>query len=92
MKFAKYRNGVIKFVILLIHVDDILLFLQRYICAQWRKEFNRFEIQDWWYEKSWKGISKRFDMEQCKPVSTPLEPEKHFQELLDDENPTNINE
>ena len=26
MKFAKYRNGVIKFVILLIHVDDILLF------------------------------------------------------------------
>ena len=38
------------------------------------------------------GILKRFRMEQCKPVSTPLEPGKHFQELPDDENPTNTNE
>ena len=30
-------------------------------------------------------------MEQCKPVSTPLEPGERFQELPDDENPTNIN-
>ena len=34
---------------------------------------------------------KRFDMEQCKPVSTPLKPGKRFHELPDDENPTNIN-
>ena len=27
-----------------------------------------------------------------EPVSTPLEPGKHFQELPDDENPTNTNE
>ena len=38
------------------------------------------------------GILKRFGMEQCKPVSAHLEPGKHFQELPDDENPTNINE
>ena len=30
-------------------------------------------------------------MKQCKPVSTPLEPGKRFQELPDDENPNNIN-
>ena len=38
------------------------------------------------------SILKRFGMEQCKPVSTPLEPGKHFQGLLEDENPTNTNE
>ena len=38
------------------------------------------------------GILKRFGMEQCKPVSTPLEPGKYYQELPDDENPTNVNE
>ena len=38
------------------------------------------------------GILKRFGMEQCKPVSTLLEPGKHYQELPDDENPTNVNE
>ena len=110
------KNGVIKFVILLIHVDDILLFANDTSMLNEEKKLigSKFKIDDMGevkyilgmlikrnrergkmtisQPKYLEGILKRFGMEQCKPVSTPLEPGKHFQELPDDENPTNINE
>eukprot|EP00794_Sanderia_malayensis_P018501 gene18501-20356_t len=36
------------------------------------------------------GILKRFGMEHCKPVSTPLESGRKFQKLSDDENPYKV--
>ena len=116
MKSIRDRNGVIKFVILLIYVDDILLFANETSMLNEEKKLigSKFKIDDMGevkyilgmlinrnrergkmtirQPKYLEGILKRFGMEQCKPVSTPLEPGKHFLELPDDENPTNINE
>ncbi len=116
MKSVKDNNGVIKFVILSIHVDDILLFANDLSMLNKEKKLigSKFKIDDMGevkhvlgmlikrdrrrgkmtisQSKYLEGILKRFGMEQCKPVSTPLEPGKHFQELPDDENPTNVNE
>ena len=38
------------------------------------------------------GVLKRFNMTECKPVSTPIEPGKHFHELSENETPANIHE
>ena len=38
------------------------------------------------------GVLNRFNMQNCKPVSTPLEPGKTFQKLLEDEEAINIRE
>lgn len=116
MKSIKDQNGIIKFVILSIHVDDILLFSNDLSMLNEEKKLigSKFKIEDMGevkhilgmlikrdrergqmtisQTKYLEGILKRFGMEQCKPVSTPLEPGKHFQELPEDENPTNTNE
>ena len=116
MKSVKDPNGVIKFVILSNHVDDILLFSNDTSMLDEEKKLigSKFKIDDMGevkyilgmlirrdrergkmtisQPKYLEGILKQFGMDQSKPVSTPLEPGKHFQELLDDENPTNINE
>ena len=42
--------------------------------------------------KCLEGVLKRFGMEQCKLVSTHLEPGKHYEELPDEENPINVYE
>ena len=42
--FTKDRNGIITFVILLIHVDDILLFSNN--LSMLNEEKNRFKVQD----------------------------------------------
>ena len=38
------------------------------------------------------GVLKRFNMTECKPVSTPIEPGKQFHELSENETPANIHE
>ena len=38
------------------------------------------------------GLLKRFNMENCKPVSTPLEPNKKYQPLAEDEKPFDVKE
>ena len=115
MKSIRDLNGVIKFVILSIHVDDILLFLNdSSMSSEEKKSIGlKFKIEDMGevrhvlrmvikrdrkrgkmtisQSKYLERVLKRFGMEQCKPVSTPLEPGKHFQELPDDENPINVN-
>ena len=37
-------------------------------------------------------VLKRFNMTECKPVSTPIEPGKQFHELSENETPANIHE
>ena len=39
-----------------------------------------------------KSILKKFDMEECKPVATPLEPGTRFEKLNDDEETVNLRE
>ena len=112
IKSIRDMNGVIKFVILSIHVDDILLFSNdSSMLSEEKKSIgSKFKTEDMGgvrhvlgmvikrgkmtisQSKYLEGVLKRFGMEQCKPVSTPLERGKHFQELPDDENPTNVNE
>ena len=116
MKSVKDPNGVSKFVILSIHVDDILLFSNDTSMLDEEKKLigSKFKIDEMGevkyilgmlirrdrergkmtisQPKYLEGILKRFGMDKKKPVSTPLEPGKHFQELPDDENPANINE
>ena len=116
MKSIKDQNGIIKFVILSIHVDDILLFSNDLSMLNDEKKSiaSKFKIDDMGevkhilgmlikrdrargkmtisQSKYLEGVLKRFGMEKCKPGSTPLEPGKHFEELPDDENPTNVNE
>ena len=36
------------------------------------------------------GILKKFNMENCKPVSTPAEPGRKFMKLAEDEAPVNV--
>ncbi len=36
------------------------------------------------------GVLKRFGMQECKPVSTPLEPGKKFESLSEKETPINV--
>ena len=38
------------------------------------------------------GVLKKFNMENCKLVSTPLEPGSKYQELSSDEEPINVPE
>ena len=38
------------------------------------------------------SMLKRFGMDDCKPVSTPLEPNTKFEKLKDDEKPVNLKE
>ncbi len=38
------------------------------------------------------GVLKRFGMQECKPVSTPLEPGKRFESLTENETPVNVQE
>lgn len=38
------------------------------------------------------SVLKRFGMEDCKPVATPLEPNTKFKKLRDDEEPVNLKE
>ena len=108
MKSIRDRNGVIKFVILLFANDTSMpneekkLISSKFkiddmgevkyilgMLVKRNRERGKMTISQ---PKYLEGILKRFGMEQCKPVSTPLEPGKHLQELPDDENPTNINE
>ena len=37
-----------------------------------------------------KGILKRFGMEDCKPMSTPLEAGREFQKLSEEETPVEM--
>ena len=116
MKSVKDQNGIIKFVILLIHVDDILQFSNDLFMLNEEKKLIslKFKIEDMGkvkhvlgmlikrdkrkgkmiisQTKYVEGVPKQFGLEHCKPVSTSLEPGKHYSELPDDENPTNINE
>ncbi len=41
-------------------------------------------------QKYIEGVLKRFEMERCKPVSTPPEQGRKFQELPDDEHPYDV--
>ena len=45
------------------------------------------------HQKSYlKNVLKRFGMEDCKPISTPMDPNVKFEKLADDEKSTNIQE
>ena len=45
------------------------------------------------HQKSYlKNVLKRFGMENCKPISTPMDPNVKFEKLADDERPANIQE
>ena len=114
IKSVKQRNGKIDFVILSLHVDDILLFSKDIAMLNKEKKSlgRRFKIEDFGevnhvlgmlvkrdrksrtltisQPKYLEGVLKRFNMEHCKPVSTPMEPGKKFYELSDDEEPVNV--
>ena len=116
MKSVKLQNDKINFVILSIHVDDILWFSNDVIMLEEEKVAigNKFKVEDLGevshilgmlikrdrdsrtltisQSKYLEGVLKRFNMEECKPVSTPLEPGKQFHELSDNERPANIHE
>ncbi|CAB4028310.1 Retrovirus-related Pol poly from transposon TNT 1-94 [Paramuricea clavata] len=107
MKSVKLQNGKINFVILSIHVDDILWFSNDVIMLEEEKVAigTKFKVEDLGevshmlgmlikrdrdsrtltisQSKYLEGVLKRFNMEECKPVSTPLEPGKQFHELSD---------
>ena len=116
IKSVKQQNGKINFVILSLHVDDILLFSNDIVMLNKEKKSlgRRFKIEDFGevnhvlgmlvkrdrksriltisQPKYLEGVLKRFNMEHCKPVSTPMEPGKKFYELSDDEDPVNVQE
>ena len=113
---VKRQNAKIDFVILSLHVDDILLFSNDVGMLNKEKKSlgKRFKIEDLGdvnhvlgmlvkrdrksriltisQPKYLEGVLKRFNMENCKPVSTPMEPGKKFYELSDDEDPVNVHE
>ena len=116
IKSVKRQNGKIDFVILSLHVDDILLFSNDVGMLNEEKKSlgRRFKIEDLGevnqvlgmlvkrdrksriltisQPKYLEGVLKRFNMENCKPVSTPMEPGKKFYELSGDEDPVNVQE
>ena len=116
MKSVKQQNGKIDFVILSIHVDDILLFSNSVPMLNEEKVSlgTRFKIEDLGevnhvlgmlikrdresrtltisQPKYLEGMLKRFGMQDCKTVSTPMEPGKQFHELSENEDPINTHE
>ena len=116
MKSIKAKDGRICFVILSIHVDDILLFSNNIDMLNKEKLLigKRFKVQDLGevnyvlgmvvkrdrksrkltisQPKYLEGILKRFQMENCKPVSTPMDVGKQFCALSEDEKPINVQE
>ncbi len=116
IKSVKQRDGKINFVILSIHVDDILLFSNSTVMLSKEKKSigTRFNVEDFGevnhvlgmlvqreresrtltisQPKYLEGILKRFNMEQCKPVSTPMEQGRQFHELPENESPVNVQE
>ena len=116
VKSIKQQDGNVNFVILSIHVDDILLFSNstKMLKVEKKAIASKFKVEDLnevkhvlgmlikrdrkrgkltiSQSKYLEGILKRFNMEHCKPVSTPLEPGKHFQNLPEEETATNIHE
>ena len=116
IKSVKQQNGKINFVILSLHVDDILLFSNDIVVLNKEKKSlgRRFKIEDFGevnhvlgmlvkrdrktrtltisQPKYLERVLKRFNMEHCKPVSTPMEPGKKFYKLSDDEDPVNVQE
>ena len=116
MKTVRMQNGKINFVILLIHVDDILIFSNDVLMLEEEKRAigTKFKVEDLGevshilgmlikrdrnsrtltisQSKYLEGVLKRFNMTECKPVSTPIEPGKQFHELSESEIPANIHE
>ena len=119
MKTVKMQNGKINFVILSIHVDDILIFSNDVVMLEDEKRAigTKFKVEDLGevghilgmllmlikrnrnsrtltisQSKYLEGVLKRFNMTECKSVSTPIEPGKQFHELSESETPANIHE
>lgn len=114
IKSIKQPNGKINFVILSIHVDDILLFSNNVDMLNEEKLSlgTRFKIEDLGevnyvlgmlvkrdrksrtltisQPKYLEGILKRFNMEHCKPVSTPMEQGRQFHELPENESAVDV--
>ena len=116
MKTIKMQNGKINFVILSIHVDDILIFSNDVAMLEDEKRAigTKFKVEDLGevshilgmlikrdrnsrtltisQSKYLEGVLKRFNMAECKPISTSIEPGKQFNELSENEAPANIRE
>ena len=110
------QNGKINFVILSIHVDDILIFANDVLMLEDEKKAigMKFKVEDLVevshilgmlikrdrnsttltisQSKYLEGVLKRFNMTECKSVSTPIESRKQFHELSENETPANIQE
>ena len=116
MKTVRMQNGKINFVILSIHVDDILIFANDVVMLGDEKKAigMKFKVENLAevshilgmlikrdrnsttltisQSKYLEGVLKRFNMTECKPVSTPIESGKQFHELSENETPANIQE
>ena len=105
IKSVKQPNGKINFVLLSLHLDDILLFSNEVAMLNEEKISlgRRFDVEDLGevnyvlgmlvkrdrklrtltisQPKYLEGILKRFNMEHCKPVSTPMEQGRQFHDV-----------
>lgn len=80
MKSVKRQDGEIDFVIIALYVDNILLFSNNSEMLKREKLAlaKMFDVEDLRtlsisQTKYLEGILKKFNMDKCKPVSTPLE-------------------
>ena len=94
MKSVKRQDGEIDFVIIALYVDDILLFSNNSEMLKREKLAlaKRFDVEDLRtlsisQTKYLEGILKKFNMDKCKPVSTPLEAGRKFESLSEDDKP-----
>ena len=110
----KDKDRKIDFVVLALHIDDILWFSNSPEMLKKEKETlaKRFKVDDMGevsyvlgmsvkrnrderklainQSKYLEGVLKRFGMETCKPVSTPLEPGRRFESLPENETPVDV--
>ena len=92
MKSVKRQDGEIDFVIIALYVDDILLFSNNSEMLKREKLAltKMFDVEDLRtlsisQTKYLEGILKKFNMDKCKPVSTPLEAGRKFESLSEDD-------
>ena len=114
IKSIKEDNGQVKFVIIALYVDDILIVSNNNEMLNAEKKLlgQKFDMVDQGklhyilgmsihrdraaktlkikQSKYLESVLKKFDMENCKPVSTPLEPGRKFVKLQENETPVDV--